>query len=107
MSTIVRNAARNMRRRHHRSQPHEPIDDDRALADPEPRVDEMLMRAEQHVQLLGCMHTLSEVQRHVVTIRMLEEASGGEAASRLGLEPGHVAVLLHRAKKELQRCMAA
>ena len=81
--------------------------DDRALADPEPSVDEMLVRAEQHVQLLGCMHTLSEVQRHVVTLRMLEEASGGEAAARLGLEPGHVAVLLHRAKKELQRCMAA
>jgi RNA polymerase sigma-70 factor (ECF subfamily) len=38
---------------------------------------------------------------------MLEEASGGDVASKLGLEPGHVAVLLHRAKKELQRCMTA
>jgi RNA polymerase sigma-70 factor, ECF subfamily len=107
MSAVVRNAARNMRRRHHRSQPHEPIDEVRVLVDSAPGVDEMLVSAEQHVQLLGCMHTLSEVQRHVVTLRMLEEASGGDVASKLGLEPGHVAVLLHRAKKELQRCMTA
>lgn len=53
LSTIVRNAARNARRRHHHAKPH---------------VD--------------------------------------EAAGALGVTPGHVAVLLHRARKQLEACMA-
>jgi RNA polymerase sigma-70 factor (ECF subfamily) len=36
---------------------------------------------------------------------MLEEASGAEVAATLELSPAHVAVLLHRAKKALLRCM--
>ena len=36
----------------------------------------------------------------------LEELSGDEAAAALGVTPGHVAVLLHRARKQLERCMS-
>jgi RNA polymerase sigma-70 factor (ECF subfamily) len=42
----------------------------------------------------------------VVTLRMLEEVSGSEVAVMLDLQPGHVAVLLHRAKHDLVRCMS-
>jgi DNA-directed RNA polymerase specialized sigma24 family protein len=40
-----------------------------------------------------------------VTLRMLEELSGEVTAARLGLTPGHVAVLLHRSKRDLAACV--
>lgn len=107
LGALVRNAARNMRRRHHRALPHEPLDDDASLADEAVTVDEAIERAEEHVRLLGCVKRLAEMQRQVVRLRMLEELSGLETARQLGLEPGRVAVLLHRAKKELLECMVS
>ena len=106
LGVVVRNVARNMRRRHHRSQPHDDVANS-GLANPVASVDEVIARAEDHVRLLGCMSRLAEVQKHVVTLRMLEEMSGEEVGRELGLTPSHVAVLLHRAKKELERCMLA
>ena len=52
------------------------------------------------------MTTLSEVQRAVVTLRMLDEVAGERVATTLGLSPENVAVLLHRAKAALRGCMA-
>ncbi|WP_395829608.1 RNA polymerase sigma factor [Archangium violaceum] len=57
------------------------------------------------MKLRGCVNKLNQVQRHVITMRMLEEMTGAEVARELSLTPGHVAVLLHRAKAELQRCV--
>lgn len=102
LATIVRNAARNLRRRHHRARPH--VAPDELVADA-PGPDAALDRAVASAQLVGCMAKLDEVHRHVVTLRVLEELSGDEAAQALGLTPGHVAVLLHRARKALERCM--
>jgi RNA polymerase sigma-70 factor (ECF subfamily) len=48
---------------------------------------------------------LGEIQRAVVTLRMLDELPGDDVARALGLKPGHVAVLLHRAKASLRDCM--
>jgi RNA polymerase sigma-70 factor (ECF subfamily) len=59
------------------------------------------------VQLAGCLSELGDVHRQIVTLRVLEELSGEEAARALGLTPNHVAVLLHRARKQLERCMQA
>ena len=56
--------------------------------------------------MLGCVQQLGEVQRQVVTLRMLEELSGTEVARQLGLSPAHIAVVLHRAKEALRRCLA-
>lgn len=104
LATVVRNAARNMRRRHHRAQPHETFEDV-SLTNEGPAIDELISQSEEHVRLLGCVDMLGKVQRHVVTLRMLEQMSGDEVARELGLRPGNVAVLLHRAKKELERCL--
>jgi RNA polymerase sigma-70 factor (ECF subfamily) len=106
LSTIVRNGARNLRRRHHHAKPHVDIGD-AALADSAPRPDQALENALTAAQLEGCLAGLGEVHRHVVTLRVLEELSGDEAAEALGVTPGHVAVLLHRARKQLERCMQA
>ena len=45
------------------------------------------------------------MQRAVVTLRMLDEIDGEDVAGALGITPGHVAVLLHRAKANLLTCM--
>ncbi|MGE0546054.1 MAG: RNA polymerase sigma factor [Kofleriaceae bacterium] len=100
--TIVRNAARNHRRRHRNARPHEGIDD-LSSVDPSPEI--AFEHAVTAAQLGGCMAQLGDVHRHVITLRVLEELSGDETAQQLGLTRGHVAVLLHRARKQLERCM--
>jgi RNA polymerase sigma-70 factor (ECF subfamily) len=107
LSVLVRNAARNMRRRHHRSRPHEELDESATLEDPGLGPDALVEQAERHVQMLGCVALLKELQQSVVTMRMLAEASHEDVARALGLSAGHVAVLLHRSKEELVRCMAS
>ncbi len=106
LTAIVRNAARNLRRRHYHARPHVDVDDV-TLATPEPSPDEALEHAVTAQQLTSCLAKLGDVHRHVVTLRVLEELSGDEAAAALGLTPGHVAVLLYRARKQLERCMQA
>lgn len=104
LAVVVRNTARNMRRRHHRARPHDDVDEV-ALVDDGPSVEELLTRAEEHVRLRGCVDMLGQLQRRVITLRMLEEASGDAVARELDLRAGHVAVLLHRAKKAIERCL--
>ena len=104
LSVLVRNAARNARRRHHRARPHVALDDV-ALEVDEPGPEAALDQAVAAARLGGCMAKLGDVHRHVVTLRVLEELSSEEAARALGLSANHVAVLLHRARKQLARCM--
>ncbi len=104
LAGMVRNAARNRRRRHDRARPHEPLVD--ALADVDaPVAEALLVRAEEHVRLRLCVEELCAIQRAVVTLRMLEEQPGEDVARALGISAGHVAVLLHRAKASLRACM--
>ena len=105
MAVLVRNAARNMRRRRHRSGHDESLGSATELPTDTPGVDDLLAAAEDHVALLGCVNQLAELQRLVVSMRVLEELSPQEVAGTLGLTPGHVAVLLHRAKRAVIDCM--
>jgi RNA polymerase sigma-70 factor (ECF subfamily) len=101
----VRNAARNGRRRHHRLRTHVEIDHERALSDAEPNAEALLEHAENSLRLKVCVAQLREVERAVVTLRLLEERSGEDVAALLGLSRGHVDVLVHRAKGMLRACM--
>jgi RNA polymerase sigma-70 factor (ECF subfamily) len=103
---VTRNVARNRRRLHATARPHGDAALDQLPADG-PTVEDTVAAAEQHVQLAGCLRTLAEVQRAVVTLRMLDEVPGEDVARELGITPGHVAVLLHRAKASLLECMLA
>jgi RNA polymerase sigma-70 factor, ECF subfamily len=105
LSAVVRNVARNMRRRAFRRLPHDDIAGRPELADDVPGVDELLARAEDEFRLMGCVSRLSDIQQRVVRLRMLEELSGDDVARELSLRPDHVATLLYRAKKELFRCV--
>jgi RNA polymerase sigma-70 factor, ECF subfamily len=103
---LVRNVARNARRLHAVARPH---DSDAAavgaLADAAPAADERLAAAEERGRLARCVGRLAEVQRAVVTLRMLDDVPGEDVARALHIKPGHVAVLLHRAKTSLHACM--
>jgi RNA polymerase sigma-70 factor (ECF subfamily) len=106
LSALVRNHARNRRRRHAISHPHDSGDETLALlaADAQP-VDELIAQAQDFALMIGCLDTLGKVQRSVVSLRMLDEVAGEDVAKMLGLPPSHVAVLLHRAKQNLRSCM--
>jgi len=105
LTTIARNVARNQRRRAAVARPHD--SDDAvlaALATPD-SVEQLLAQAEDEIRLRGCVESLGDAQRMVVTLRMLDEVAGEDVARTLGVTPGHVAVLLHRAKANLLACM--
>ena len=104
--TLTRNVARNRRRLHARAKPHA---GDPALLAALPAAaagaDELIAAAENRIRLHRCVQTLADVQRAVVTLRMLDDVAGEDVAQALGISPGHVAVLLHRAKLNLLSCM--
>jgi RNA polymerase sigma-70 factor, ECF subfamily len=106
LATMVRNAARNRRRRHFRVLPHDDLDT-HTLPSDVPSTDDALASAEQHVRLRACVEELCEIQKAVVTLRMLEEQPGEDVATALGISAGHVAVLLYRAKQSLRACLAS
>jgi RNA polymerase sigma-70 factor (ECF subfamily) len=105
LGTIVRNAARNRRRRHFRARPHEDITMNEPVDDRVVLQEDLVARAEEHVRLRACVAELCEIQRAVITLRMLDEREGEDVATLLGLSKNHVAVLLHRAKASLRECM--
>jgi RNA polymerase sigma-70 factor (ECF subfamily) len=106
LTVLVRNQARNRRRRRDRARPHvseaEAIDE---LTSGEATSDELVEQAEAHVKALGCMERLGELQRRVVELRLVEDYGREHVADLLGVSPGHVAVLLHRAKRALRDCI--
>jgi len=103
LTSVVRNAARNARRPHHRARPHDdslealPADDD-TLA--------RIARAEERLAMNTCVAELGEGAQRVVMLRLLDELSGDEVAAALGTTTGNVAVMLHRAKDKLRACLA-
>ncbi len=101
---VVRNAARNGRRRHHRARPHAPLDTVE-LVDDLPTSEALVARAEEHVRLRACVERLCDTQRAVVTLRLFEERRGEDVAVALGITRNHVDVLLHRAKRQLRSCL--
>jgi RNA polymerase sigma-70 factor, ECF subfamily len=103
LAGMVRNAARNRRRRHFLARPHEEIGPQ--VVGDLPPADVAIARAEEHIRLRACVAELCEIQKAVVTLRMLEEQPGEDVARALGISAGHVAVLLHRAKLSLRACM--
>ncbi|MFO0659782.1 MAG: sigma-70 family RNA polymerase sigma factor [Polyangiaceae bacterium] len=104
--SIVRNAARNRRRRHFLKLQHDDIDGHEP-SDERPSADELIEQAETAQKLMACVQELCERQRAVVTLRMLEQRAGEDVASSLGVSTNHVAVLLHRARESLRVCMTA
>ena len=102
---VVRNAARNRRRRHHVARPHEDLDSAPPVAADLASAETLVAEAEEHVRLRACVDQLCETQKAVVMLRLLEEKPGEDVAASLGISRGYVDVLLHRAKAALRVCM--
>lgn len=103
---MVRNEARNARRKHARRK------EQHTLAQHEPEAPDgdaeaLLLHAEEVVRLRLCVAKLCDIQRAVVTLRLLDERSGEDVASELGLSRSYVDVLVHRARASLHVCMRA
>lgn len=108
LTTLVKNHARNLRRRHSRKD--EGMDALTGNAEVDTawrRLDDLMVEAEEHLRLTGCIATLKEVQRTIVTARFFEGTSGLQVAEDMGLRPGNVAVILHRAREQLRGCLEA
>jgi RNA polymerase sigma-70 factor (ECF subfamily) len=104
--TLTRNVARNRRRLHAQARPHGGDPESlAALPADDAGADEIIAAAEDQIRLHRCVQSLADVQRAVVTLRMLDDVPGEDVAHALGITPGHVAVLLHRAKASLLACM--
>lgn len=104
LAGIVRNVARNKRRRHHLARPHEDVDTLPVPSDAS-SAEKLVAEAEEHVRLRACVDQLCETQKAVVMLRLLEERPGEDVAESLGISRGYVDVLLHRAKASLRVCM--
>jgi RNA polymerase sigma-70 factor (ECF subfamily) len=106
LSVLARNIARNRRRRHDYARPHMAVDASvEQIASEAESADDLILRAERHALMLACIATLDEIQRAVVRLRLLDELPGENVAKQIGVTPGHVAVLLFRAKQELRQCV--
>ena len=108
LRVLARNIARNRRRRHDYARPHI-VDEEtiEQIASEAESADEIISRTEQRALALACLATLNEVQRAVVRLRLVDELPGENVARQLGISPGHLAVLLHRAKQALRHCVDA
>ena len=103
---LTRNLSRNRRRRHALARAHLGEDHLETIPAQQDAPEDRLLEAEDRVRLHACLAHLAELQRSVVTMRLFEERAGDEVAAALGLAPGHVAVLLHRARTNLSTCLA-
>jgi RNA polymerase sigma-70 factor (ECF subfamily) len=83
---LTRNVARNRRRLHAVARPHaSDTQVVQALPAAGRSVEEMVESAEQQLRLAGCLATLADIQRSVVTLRMLDEIPGEDVARTLGI----------------------
>jgi len=105
LTGVVRNAARNRRRRHHVARPHEDLDGLALPSADASSAETLVAEAEDHIRLRACVDQLCETQKAVVMLRLLEEQPGEDVAASLGISRGYVDVLLHRAKASLRVCM--
>lgn len=104
--TLVKNHARNARRKHSRKdEGMDAVTGNAEIDHARKQLDDLMVEAEEHLQLTGCISTLKEVQQTVVTARFFEGASGLDVAQELGLSAGNVAVILHRARESLRQCL--
>ncbi len=107
LTVIVKNEARNFRRRNqrrHRYYAQSPSDDllkASETLDPE----ELILEAEKHLAVLGCLKKLKEMQQLVIKLRLFHGNGGDEIAEILKLSPGNVATILTRAKADLRECL--
>lgn len=65
---------------------------------------ELVEQSEQLTRVYGCLARMNGLQRAVIMLSALDERPGEDVAAILGIAPGHVRVLLHRARAHVRAC---
>jgi RNA polymerase sigma factor (sigma-70 family) len=102
LHTAVVNAARSMLRRRRTARAYTPPHQGQG-----PPVDEGLLLAEEHRQVLVALGTLTERQREVLVLRYWSELSEAQIAETLGLSRGTVKSTASRALDALEKRLEA
>lgn len=71
---------------------------------PEESSERLLTNAEELARAHGCILRMAELQRRVVMLSLLDELPAQTVADELGIQPGYVRVLLHRAREHVRSC---
>jgi RNA polymerase sigma-70 factor (ECF subfamily) len=66
--------------------------------------EELVGQSEQLTRVYGCLARMNGLQRAVIMLSALDERPGEDVATVLGIAPGHVRVLLHRARAHVRAC---
>lgn len=64
----------------------------------------LLLHAEELARTYGCLRGMSRLHRAAVLLSTLDEQPGEDVAASLGVSPGHLRVLLHRARAHVRAC---
>lgn len=110
---LLRKSQERLRKRG-RDDEHDPIDDEWAANFDvagqwirPPLGPDRALEAKQTAQAIqDCLPNLSETQRDVFLLRMVETLSAAEVSNILGLTVTHVGVLLHRARLRMRQCLS-
>ena len=97
---VARLTAQSMRRDRARAEPLPP--DDPALDVAAPPPPEPIDRG----HLARCLGKLPERERSVIVLTFFDDAKSAEVGATLGIDPGHVRVVRHRALARLRACLA-
>jgi RNA polymerase sigma-70 factor (ECF subfamily) len=103
LTVILRNNAQNHRRKRDRR--------DRKLllvrsaaVDEGESTEQLVARAEELARVNGCIKAMANLQRAVIMLSLVDDLSHDETGKALGLSPGYVRVLLHRAREHVRSC---
>ncbi|WP_394851019.1 RNA polymerase sigma factor [Pendulispora rubella] len=66
--------------------------------------DALVAHAEELARVQGCIVRMAKLQRNVVMLSLLDEQPHEEVAKILGISPGYVRVLVHRAREHIRLC---
>ncbi|WP_394841293.1 sigma-70 family RNA polymerase sigma factor [Pendulispora brunnea] len=66
--------------------------------------DALVAHAEELARVQGCIVRMAKLQRNVVMLSLLDEQPHEEVAKILGISPGYVRVLVHRAREHIRMC---
>jgi RNA polymerase sigma factor (sigma-70 family) len=64
----------------------------------------LITQAEELGRVRGCIALLTQLQRQVVMLSLLDEQPREQVAQLLGISEGYVRVLLHRAREHIRSC---
>jgi len=103
LTVIARHNILNLRRKRATRERGLDLNELPASADTESH-EELLGRAEELTRVYGCLLRMNRLQRAAILLSTLDDRPGEDVSDILGVSPGHLRVLLHRARAHVRAC---